>query len=113
MSVPLPWRFLRQLWNVPPEMSYSEPSGLTLGTTQISVLSTSRLMALSVAYPLVSRCTMRRHISVVRCSRACWLQVKSTSGSFSSVAALSEILISDSARPSYELPALPSFVSDG
>ncbi len=29
-------RFLRQKWNLPPEMSYSEPSGLTMNTIQIS-----------------------------------------------------------------------------
>ena len=30
------WRFLRQKWNLPPEMSYSTPSGLTMNTIQIS-----------------------------------------------------------------------------
>ena len=30
------WRFLRQWWKVPPEMSYSAPSGLTRKTIQIS-----------------------------------------------------------------------------
>src|SRR3954462_6346244 len=53
---------------------------------------------------------MCRHISVVRCSRACMLQVNRTSGSSSSVAALSLIFSTGMSRPSKVLPMLDSCV---
>ena len=54
MSVPiavvplLGWRFLRHARYVVPVMSYSAPSGLTIGTSQISRWFTRRVMAASV-----------------------------------------------------------------
>ena len=45
-------------------------------------------------------------ISTVRCSRACWLAVNSTSGSFSSRATLSETFTAKISRPWYDVPRL-------
>ena len=56
MSVPtavdpaLGWRFLRHMRYEPVAMSHSTPSGLTIGTTQISRESTMPLIRASVAY---------------------------------------------------------------
>ena len=52
-------------------------------------------------------------ISTVRCSRACWLAVNSTSGSASSVATLSETFTAQSVRPSYEVPMLKRWTMPG
>ena len=83
---------------MPVATSYSAPSGFTLGTIQISRESTSALIRVSVAYLLVSSLSRYSAISTVRCSRACWLAVNSTSGSASSVAALSETLTAQMSR---------------
>ena len=50
-------RFFRQDRYEPVAMSYSEPSGLTLVTTQISRESTRPLIRESVVYLLVSSLT--------------------------------------------------------
>ena len=81
-------------------MSYSLPSGLTFGMIQISRESTMPLIRGSVAYLPVSSSIRYSAISTVRCSRACWPAVNSTSGSPSSTPTLSEILTAHSSRPS-------------
>ena len=57
------WRFLRQWWNRPPEMSYSAPSGLTTKTIQISRVFTierdARVDAVAVDQPVED---VQRHL---------------------------------------------------
>lgn len=74
------------------------------GRIQISRESTRPRTRESLAYVLVRLFIRYSAISTVRCSRACWWCVNSTSGSASSVATLSEIFTAISARPSYDVP---------
>ena len=64
MPVPgVGWRFLRQLWSLPPEMSNSLPSGLTTKTIQISRESDDgrdpRVVAVAIDEPVHDR---ERHL---------------------------------------------------
>jgi hypothetical protein len=83
----------------PVAMSYSTPSGLTIGTIQISRELTMLVIRASLPYFEVSSPSRYSAISTVRCSRACWLAVNITSGSASSVATLSDTLSAQIARP--------------
>ena len=94
----LGWRFLRHIAYEPVETSNSAPSGLTLGTIQISRVLTTFVTRVSVPYLFASSLARYSAISTVRCSRACWLAVKSTSGSASSVATSSEIFSAQMSR---------------